>query len=59
MGNYLHRVLGLYAVHAEAESVLDQFIQYGIHPEKVTFVRSAGSNRSYFAAGQVEFCFLP
>jgi hypothetical protein len=38
MGNYLHRVLGLYAVRAEAESVFDQLVQRGIPPEKVTIL---------------------
>ena len=38
MGNYLHRVLGLYAVRTEAESVFDQLVQRGILPEKVTIL---------------------
>ena len=38
MGNYLHRVLGLYAVRAEAKCVFDQLVQRGIPPEKVTIL---------------------
>jgi hypothetical protein len=38
MGNYLHRILGLYAARAEAESVFEQLVRRGIPPEKITIL---------------------
>ncbi len=35
---YLHRVLGLYATRAAADSVFDQLVQRGVPPEKVTIL---------------------
>jgi hypothetical protein len=40
MENYLHRVLGLYTVRAEAESVFNQLVQRSIPSENVTILES-------------------
>jgi hypothetical protein len=46
MGNYLHRVLGLYATRAEAKCVFDQLVQRGIPPEKVTILEPGRDDRN-------------
>jgi hypothetical protein len=40
MGNYLHRVIGVYATRAEAGSASNQLVQRDIPPENVTILES-------------------
>lgn len=40
MEKYLHRVLGLYATRAAAESARDRLVQRGLPPEKVKILES-------------------
>ncbi|MEO8598679.1 MAG: hypothetical protein ABI656_02495 [bacterium] len=50
MEKYLHRVLGLYATRAAAESASDQLVQRGMSLENVTILEPGGNGGSEASA---------